>query len=329
MTTGTITIGGTESQTGAISIGTGTGTQTINLGTGGTGTKTINLGTGAGANIVTIGSTTGTASTALRSGTGNITFSNATTEMMRITSSGNIGIGTTTPSTMLEIYGGDVVVYRNSTNTGSAVLWLRQMNHSQGNNGSWGLAARNTPVLGVYNQGYGGDLMTFYPAGYVRIGNSGTPGNATGAGDLYVASDIEYDGVLYGPGADVAERITATEEGLGPGTVVELDPEAREGVRRSRGAYSVLVAGVISTEPGIILGKESGGVALAISGRVPVRANTENGAIAVGDLLTTSSVPGEAMACRDPERCFGAVLGKAMEPLTESAGTIVALVVLG
>ncbi|MHC1703188.1 MAG: beta strand repeat-containing protein [Tenuifilaceae bacterium] len=54
---GTITIGGTA-QTGAIGIGTGTGAQTINIGTGGTGIKSIRIGTGAIANSILIGNTT-------------------------------------------------------------------------------------------------------------------------------------------------------------------------------------------------------------------------------------------------------------------------------
>ncbi|MCX6325558.1 MAG: hypothetical protein NT144_02740, partial [Bacteroidia bacterium] len=55
-TGGSITIGGTA-QTGAIGIGTGTGAQTLNFGSGGTGTKTINIGTGAAINAITIGNT--------------------------------------------------------------------------------------------------------------------------------------------------------------------------------------------------------------------------------------------------------------------------------
>ncbi len=166
--------------------------------------------------------------------------------------------------------------------------------------------------------------------GNVRIENgSGSPGNATGAGDLWVADSIEYEGNLYGPGADIAERTPASEQGLEPGTVVEIDPDAPGSVRRSTRAYSTLVAGVVSTRPGITLGKDVQGAALAVTGRVPVQANDENGPIAAGDLLTTSSVPGEAMACRSAERCFGAILGKAMEPLSGREGTITALVTIG
>ena len=84
-TSGTITIGGTGAQTGAIGIGTGTGAQTLNFGTG-AGIKTMNIGTGAVANVVSIGSNTGAASITINAGTGGLTFNtgaatNATTTL--------------------------------------------------------------------------------------------------------------------------------------------------------------------------------------------------------------------------------------------------------
>jgi hypothetical protein len=59
MTIGTITIGGTGPHTGLVNIATGTGNQTINLGTGGTNPKTINIGTGDVAGVINIGDNTG------------------------------------------------------------------------------------------------------------------------------------------------------------------------------------------------------------------------------------------------------------------------------
>jgi hypothetical protein len=73
MTTGTITIGGTGLQTGAIGIATGTGAQTLNLGTGGTGLKTINIGTGT-TGKVTIGSAGVTNGMGVRIGNGRVTI---------------------------------------------------------------------------------------------------------------------------------------------------------------------------------------------------------------------------------------------------------------
>ncbi len=89
MTTGTITIGGTGLQTGTIGIGTGSGAQAINLGTG-----TV----GGGAKTIMLGSTAATSSVTIQSGTGNI--------MLMPTGTGKVGIGTTTPNEMLTVWGG-------------------------------------------------------------------------------------------------------------------------------------------------------------------------------------------------------------------------------
>jgi hypothetical protein len=66
---------------------------------------------------------------------------------------------------------------------------------------------------------------------------------------------------------------------------------------------------------------------LAIAGRVPTSVTTENGPIAVGDLLVASSTPGTAMR-GDPSVSVGAVVGKAMEPLSEGVGSIMVQVML-
>ncbi|MFC7649427.1 hypothetical protein ACFQX6_60345 [Streptosporangium lutulentum] len=51
--------------------------------------------------------------------------------------------------------------------------------------------------------------------------------------------------------------------------------------------------------------------------------------IRVGDLLTTSSTPGHAMAAVDRNASFGAVLGKALSPLALGTGLVLVLVGLG
>jgi hypothetical protein len=89
MTTGTITIGGTGAQTGTIGIGTGTGAQTINLGTGGTAAKTVVLGSTASTSITTV-----------QSGTGNIFIQAAGTATGTI-QIGTGGAGTSTPDLLV------------------------------------------------------------------------------------------------------------------------------------------------------------------------------------------------------------------------------------
>jgi hypothetical protein len=96
------------------------------------------------------------------------------------------------------------------------------------------------------------------------------------------------------------------------------------------------VAGIISTSPDVILGNnfdettdnwEDNRPVLAVTGRVPCKVSTENGPIAIGDLLVASSTPGIAMK-GNPEQATGAVVGKAMEPLEEGTGEIMAQVTL-
>ena len=69
-------------------------------------------------------------------------------------------------------------------------------------------------------------------------------------------------------------------------------------------------------------------VPLAVVGIVPCKVIAENGPITPGDLLVTSSTPGNAMKGTDRGRMLGAVVGKALEPLREGTGVIQVLVTL-
>jgi hypothetical protein len=63
-------------------------------------------------------------------------------------------------------------------------------------------------------------------------------------------------------------------------------------------------------------------IPLAMIGIVPCKVTTENGPIAPGDLLVTSSTPGYAMKGTNRIRMLGAVAGKALGPLREGQGVI-------
>lgn len=163
--------------------------------------------------------------------------------------------------------------------------------------------------------------------------------------------------------SDLAEKIS-TNEVLEAGDVVIIDPAIDESVVLSSIPYDTSVAGIVSTKPGILLGddvfsqeneialaemkqadmggniaqvqamqansiaqKYSGNVPLALAGRVPCKVTDENGPIARGDLLTTSSTPGYAMrADIDDFSKIGSVIGKAMESLNSGTGVIIVLV---
>jgi hypothetical protein len=144
--------------------------------------------------------------------------------------------------------------------------------------------------------------------------------------------NVYADGSFTGGGADVAERIDVSEA-VEPGDVVEIDPDNPGKFRKAREALSTRVAGVISTAPGVVLGNKSAESndarpILALAGRVPVKVTAKYGAIAVGDLLVSSPIPGYAMKCPEKSQCIGAVIGKALEPLAEGSGLIEVQIVL-
>ncbi|HDD24148.1 MAG TPA: trypsin-like serine protease, partial [Chloroflexi bacterium] len=119
-------------------------------------------------------------------------------------------------------------------------------------------------------------------------GYAGSPAPGTSAtfrverstGNVY--TDGAYHGQCYYSGsADVAEWVPVREP-VEPGDVLEIDPENPGHYRKARGPCSSLVAGVVSTEPGFVLGHgedTEGKVLLALMGIVPVKVADEGGPI--------------------------------------------------
>lgn len=117
-------------------------------------------------------------------------------------------------------------------------------------------------------------------------------------------------------GADIAEVIDTRGPLPQPGDVVEIDPVHPLHYRLSSGAQSPLVAGVVTTRPGVLMNAgtqdATGLPALALAGRVPVKVTLEGGPIQAGDLLVSASIPGHA--ARAPAQLVpGTVIGKAMQ----------------
>ncbi|MFZ0801672.1 MAG: hypothetical protein WAN70_05865, partial [Terriglobales bacterium] len=119
-----------------------------------------------------------------------------------------------------------------------------------------------------------------------------------------------------------------------PGDLLVVDSAATRQLALSTQPYSTLVAGIYSTKPGVLATPHSinevaaNEIPLAIVGIVPCKVSAENGPIQPGDLLVSSSTPGHAMKGTDRSRMLGAVVGKALEPLTEGKGVIQVLVTL-
>jgi hypothetical protein len=185
------------------------------------------------------------------------------------------------------------------------------------------------------NTGNGNEILRLTSAGNVGIGVT-TPNPST---KLHVAGNAQFDGTVTGNFIkahyqDVAEWVPSRND-LAPGTVVVLDPAAGEGIMASAKAYDTTVAGVVSAQPGIVLGEEGDAKEqVATTGRVRVRVDASEGAIAVGDLLVTSDRPGYAMRSKPIDvggiaiHRPGTIIGKALQPLTKGEGEILVLLSL-
>lgn len=134
---------------------------------------------------------------------------------------------------------------------------------------------------------------------------------------LGVNGNIYATGTILGGQAspDYAENITTSDVSIGAADVVVMDPAQPDHVIKASQPYAAGLLGVISTHPGFLTNASSENEAgatdqrpLALSGRVPVKVSTENGAIEPGDYLTSSDIPGVAMKATSA----GAVIGKAM-----------------
>jgi len=117
---------------------------------------------------------------------------------------------------------------------------------------------------------------------------------------------------------DVAEHFQSSDA-LEPGDLVVLDTSLGvDYVSRTNIEYNPLSIGVVSTQPGIVLGganyNPENRVPIALTGRVPIKVSTVNGSISAGDMLTASRIPGHAMSA-----CGGSQ-PKADAPLEHASG---------
>jgi len=181
-----------------------------------------------------------------------------------------------------------------------------------------------------------------------RLNGANTPGlelfNADGDPVIRLVSDwnntgdarIITDEVEIKGGSDLAElfEITNSETEVEAGYLVSLDPTAPGKLQISSERYDTKVAGIVSgangIKPGILMGQDdtmaTGDDLVTLSGRTYVRANATNGAIKIGDMITSSAVAGQAMRASNKKKSRGAVIGKAMTELVDGEGFILVLV---
>ena len=313
-----------------------------------------------GSGHVSIGSTSDTARLRVAESAANAWAFNAALNASITTNSNLSGLGAVISAdhfvnSGVTNSGGVIGMHLQGTNTGPGTLTqtVGQVVYSGSTGGGPVTAAYGSiiSVLGTsVGTGYGlfvGDVQAATGYGIYQVGTNdvnyyaGKVGIGTNAPGypLHVVGNARIDGTLTGTNIqaqyqDVAEWVPATED-LAPGTVVVLDPEIDNTVVKSTRAYDTTVAGVVSAQPGIVLGvagasKEQ----VATTGRVRVKVDATAAPIRIGDLLVSGSKPGTAMKSRPIDvggeviHRPGTIIGKALEALPAGEGEILVLLSL-
>ncbi len=183
-------------------------------------------------------------------------------------------------------------------------------------------------ALGVkqsYTAGFNGNpLLTVYAesdgAGGIQKGGVGI-GTTTPVSTLSVQGSLcvrdtgscgTTAGTIYATTAaitdiDLAENYPTLDATLVAGEIVAVDTTASSTIKRAHRGDKVL--GIVSTAPGLLLGKEiTNAKPVALSGRVPVKVNDEAGSIAIGDKIALSSTDGVGRKARGSEEAVGTAL---------------------
>jgi hypothetical protein len=251
---------------------------------------------------------------------------------------GNVGIGTEAPAARAN---GKLVVVTNDGVGVAGVVGISDVADSaSGGNGGWFESAQGEGVRGWSKNANHGGVVGVNTAGGIGVFGQSDANSGVGVygkgGRLagFFEGDVEITGDIRLLNADCAEDFTiGLDSAVEPGTVMVVGEDGA--LFPSRRAYDTCVAGVVSGagdfKHGIVLDKQKSTHTrqpIALVGNVYCKVDAQYGAIAVGDLLTTSATPGHAMKADDPAKAFGAVIGKALRPLAEGQGLIPILIAL-
>jgi cytoskeletal protein CcmA (bactofilin family) len=163
--------------------------------------------------------------------------------------------------------------------------------------------------------------------------------NIYGTPNLWLdAAGIVYLKKGYQTSAMDGAEFFSFQEPVSAGDVLVLAADGQRVVQLARRVHDPSVIGVVSTDPGFILGGAASMsdiervkrslVPVALLGTVPCKVDADIAPIAKGDLLTTSPTPGYAQKVLDYTQAAGAIIGKAMGALEHGKGLISIVVML-
>lgn len=252
---------------------------------------------------------TATGSTRNAAITFNTLFNNASKEVLRLASTGFVGIGSSSPLATLDIrsQSGTAPIASISGKTSSAGLLIDNSGNGQLLTASSGGQTKFT----IDNAGNTRIVASLCVKANI---NANCAGNA--AGTIYATNQTIQN-------ADYAENYVSGQT-LFPGDIIMTAKDGNNNaIVKTTHAYQSETIGVVSTNPGITLNsnaqvdsKHPNLYPVALSGRVPVFVSDENGPIHTGDFITTSSISGVGMKAIKQ----GVVIGKALEDFDASHG---------